>query len=178
MHDTQNARHSVTIRTIDSSIGTLMLAASGEGLLRVAFECENLDQVTDCIVAKFRGSTIDDSAGTHEVIDRAHSQINEYLRGERQIFELPLDFALSSGFRQTVQQSLPRIQYGHTRSYKELADMVGSPKAVRAVGSACATNPLPVVVPCHRVVRTDGALGGYLGGTDIKRALLDLEQHA
>ncbi len=87
----------------------------------------------------------------------------------------PLDYALSSGFRQLVQRYLPHIEYGHTQSYKEVAESVGNPKAVRAVGTACATNPLPVVVPCHRVLRTDGSLGGYIGGLAAKTTLLNLE---
>lgn len=77
-----------------------------------------------------------------------------------------------------MQQHLPEIGYGQTRSYKEMAEMVGNPQAVRAVGTACATNPLPVVVPCHRVLRTDGSLGGYIGGLPAKTALLELEQSA
>jgi methylated-DNA-[protein]-cysteine S-methyltransferase len=86
-----------------------------------------------------------------------------------------LDYSLSSGFRQLVQRHLPHIAYGHTQTYKDVATIVGNPKAVRAVGSACATNPLPVVVPCHRVLRTDGSLGGYIGGLAAKTALLTLE---
>jgi len=88
---------------------------------------------------------------------------------------VPLDWRLSAGFRSTVLHHLPEIAYGHTASYAAVAQLAGNPKAVRAVGSACATNPLPVVVPCHRVVRSDGAMGGYLGGTDAKRTLLALE---
>ena len=85
---------------------------------------------------------------------------------------------MSSGFRQIVQRYLPHIRYGHTQSYKEVAELLGNPKAVRAVGTACATNPLPVVVPCHRVLRTDGGLGGYIGGLDAKTTLLTLEKAA
>ena len=101
--------------------------------------------------------------------------MDEYFAGRRRVFDVPLDYTLSSGFRQVVQRYLPHIGYGHTQSYKEVAECVGNPKAVRAVGTACATNPLPVVVPCHRVLRTDGSLGGYIGGLDVKHALLTLE---
>jgi O-6-methylguanine DNA methyltransferase len=93
----------------------------------------------------------------------------------RHAFDLPLDWQLSTGFRSTVLHHLPGIAYGHVASYAEVARMADNPKAVRAVGSACATNPLPVVISCHRVVRADGGLGGYLGGVEAKRALLDLE---
>ena len=91
---------------------------------------------------------------------------------------MPLDWRLSAGFRSTVLHHLPDIGYGHTASYAAVARLAGNPKAVRAVGSACATNPLPVVVPCHRVVRSDGSMGGYLGGLDAKRTLLTLEAAA
>lgn len=111
-------------------------------------------------------------------LDRAAAEVEEYFSGHRRAFDLPLDLSLSAGFRRTVQQYLPRIGYGATLSYREVAEQVGSPRAVRAVGTACATNPLPVVVPCHRVLRSDGSLGGYIGGLDAKTALLDLEAAA
>ena len=102
-------------------------------------------------------------------------ELDEYFAGRRTVFDLPLDLSLSSGFRQLVQRHLPQIAYGHTESYKQVAQLVGHPKGVRAVGTACATNPLPVVVPCHRVIRTDGTLGDYIGGLAAKTALLSLE---
>ena len=91
---------------------------------------------------------------------------------------MPLDWRLSAGFRNTVLRRLPEIGYGRTASYAAVAKLAGNPTAVRAVGSACATNPLPIVVPCHRVVRSDGAMGGYLGGVEAKRILLTLEAAA
>src|SRR5213076_644465 len=93
----------------------------------------------------------------------------------RSTFDTPLDLRLSHGFRRTVLSHLPEIGYGKTASYAAVAKAAGRPKAVRAVGTACATNPLPVVVPCHRVVRSDGGIGQYVGGTEAKKALLDLE---
>ena len=93
-------------------------------------------------------------------------------------FDLPLDLSLSHGFRQVVQRYLPTIAFGETRSYAQVAQSVGNPAAVRAVGTACATNPLPIVVPCHRVIRTDGTLGGYVGGLEAKVTLLTLEDAA
>jgi methylated-DNA-[protein]-cysteine S-methyltransferase len=91
---------------------------------------------------------------------------------------VPLDWRLSAGFRATVLHHLPEIGYGNTASYAAVAALAGSPRAVRAVGSACATNPLPVVVPCHRVVRSDGSYGQYRGGEEAKRSLLTLESAA
>ena len=97
---------------------------------------------------------------------------------QRRAFDLPLDLSLSRGFRLLVQQSLPSIGYGQTRSYGQVAEFVGNPKAVRAVGTACATNPLPVVVPCHRVLKADGTPGRYVGGPEAKLTLLTLEAAA
>jgi methylated-DNA-[protein]-cysteine S-methyltransferase len=111
-------------------------------------------------------------------LDVAARELDEYFGRQRRTFDLPLDLSLSKGFRQLVQRHLPEIAYGQTRTYGQLAALVGNPKAVRAVGTACATNPLPVVVPCHRVVRSDGSLGEYLGGVEAKRILLSLEAAA
>ena len=111
-------------------------------------------------------------------LDPAARQLEEYFAGRRTAFDLPLDLRLSAGFRRDVLTHLREIGYGTTASYAALAAAAGSPRAVRAVGTACATNPLPVVVPCHRVVRSDGALGSYVGGVAAKRTLLDLEAAA
>jgi methylated-DNA-[protein]-cysteine S-methyltransferase len=102
-------------------------------------------------------------------------EIDEYFAGRRTGFDLPLDFSLSHGFRRMVLSHLHEIGYGNTASYATVAAAAGSPKAVRAVGTACATNPIPVVVPCHRVVRSDGSIGQYVGGVDAKKILLTLE---
>ena len=107
---------------------------------------------------------------------RRRTQLDEYFAGRRHNFDVPLDWQLSKGFRRVVLEHLAvDIGYGSTASYGTLARLSGSPKAVRAVGTTCATNPIPVVVPCHRVVRSDGTMGGYRGGPAAKRALLDLE---
>ena len=101
-----------------------------------------------------------------------------HIAGHLRNFDVPLDWRLSTGFRRTVLAHLSDIAYGHTATYAAVAQLTGNPKAVRAVGTACATNPLPVVVPCHRVLRSDGSLGGYLGGPEAKRTLLALEAAA
>ncbi len=110
-------------------------------------------------------------------LDEAARQLEEYFAGRRTEFDLPLDLRLSAGFRRSVLTYLPAIGYGETASYQSVAAAVHNPKAVRAVGTACATNPLPVVIPCHRVIRSDGQLGAYLGGPEIKHQLLDMEAH-
>ena len=104
-------------------------------------------------------------------LDQAAHQLAEYFAGERRDFELPLDFRLARGFRRAVLEHLVLINYGRTETYADVAAATGHARAVRAVGTACATNPLPVVVPCHRVLRSDGKLGGYVGGLEAKATL-------
>ncbi|WP_167043283.1 methylated-DNA--[protein]-cysteine S-methyltransferase [Salinibacterium sp. ZJ454] len=164
----------IAYTVIDSPIGPLLLAATDKGLVRVGFEREGFDRVLDSLASRISPRIL--RAPTR--LDAAARELDEYFAGRRTGFDLPLDYSLSSGFRQTVQRHLSDIAYGTTETYKEVAEIVGNPKAVRAVGSACATNPLPVVVPCHRVLRTDGSLGGYLGGLEAKTALLTLEAAA
>lgn len=161
----------VAYRTVDSPVGTLLLATTPVGLVRIAYEREDFDTILDTIAAKVSPRILDAPAR----LDQPARQLDEYFAGRRRAFELPLDYAMSAGFRQAVQQVLPSIAYGLTASYRDIAEKVGNSKAVRAVGTACATNPLPVVVPCHRVLKSDGTLGGYVGGAEAKTTLLTLE---
>jgi len=161
----------VAYTTVDSPVGTLMLAATRKGLVRVAYDIEDHDRVLDTLSQKVSPRVL----RAPQRLDAAARELDEYFGGQRQVFDLPLDLSLSTGFRQLVQRHLPEIGYGQTRTYGQVADLVGNPKAVRAVGTACATNPLPVVVPCHRVLRADGTPGGYVGGPDAKKTLLRLE---
>lgn len=164
----------VAYRIIDSPVGSLLLAATDLGLIRVAYAAEDHDAVLQSLADRISPRLLDAPAR----LDPAALQLDEYFAGHRHSFDLPLDWRLSRGFRRTVLAHLPEISYGHTASYAAVARMAGNPKAVRAVGTACATNPLPVVVPCHRVVRSGGGMGGYLGGPDAKRILLTLEAAA
>jgi methylated-DNA-[protein]-cysteine S-methyltransferase len=164
----------VAYRTIDSPVGSLLLAATEKGLVRVAFEREDHDRVLDLLATKVSPRILRAPAR----LDQAAFELDQYFAGARSAFDLPLDHSLSHGFRQVVQRYLPTIAYGHTQSYAQVARQVGHPNAVRAVGSACATNALPIVVPCHRVIRTDGTLGGYVGGLEAKTSLLELETAA
>lgn len=164
----------VAYTTIDSPVGSLLLAATEKGLVRVGFECEDHDLVLLALANRISPRIL----RAPRRLDAAAREIDEYFAGSRRAFDVALDYALSSGFRQTVQRHLSQIAYGQTQSYRQVAQLVGNPRAVRAVGTACATNPLPVVVPCHRVLRTDGALGGYRGGLAAKTALLTLENAA
>ncbi|MGO1392695.1 methylated-DNA--[protein]-cysteine S-methyltransferase [Agrococcus casei] len=164
----------VVYRLVDSPVGRLLVAATSKGIVRVAFEIEGFDSVLSDVAAKVGPAVLRSSTE----LEVAAQQIDAYFDGSRHAFDLPLDDRLSAGFRQLVQRHLPQIAYGSTQTYKQVAELVGNPGAVRAVGAACATNPLPIVVPCHRVLRTDGTIGGYLGGPDAKRTLLDLERQA
>ena len=164
----------IAYRTVDSPVGTLLLAATDEGLVRVAFDREDHDAVLVSLADKV-SPRIMLAPGR---LDHAARELDEYFAGGRRAFDLPLDFRLSSGFRRSVLAHLPDIGYGRTESYAQVAAAAGSPRAVRAVGTACASNPLPLVVPCHRVVRSDGSFGGYRGGPDAKRLLLTLEAGA
>lgn len=161
----------IAYTTIDSPVGELLLAATPRGLVRVAYAGEDHDRVLEVLAQKLSPRIL----RSPRRLDDAARELGEYFDRRRRAFDLPLDLSLSHGFRQLVQRHLPEIAYGQTRSYREVAELVGNPKAVRAVGTACATNPLPVVVPCHRVLRADGSLGGYIGGADAKTTLLDLE---
>ena len=161
-------------RRVDSPVGPLLLVATERGLVRVAFASQGHDRVLDQLAAAISPRVLE----APRRLDLAARELEEYFAGTRHDFDLPLDLTTTGEFRRTVQLLLPTIGYGHTVSYAELAALAGRPAAVRAVGTACATNPLPVVVPCHRVLRGDGSLGGYLGGLEAKRTLLDLETRA
>jgi methylated-DNA-[protein]-cysteine S-methyltransferase len=164
----------VAVTTVDSPVGPLLLAATTEGLVRVAFEIEGHDAVLDELGRRISPRVLR-SADRLAPVAR---ELEEYFAGRRHEFDLPVDLRLATGFRRAVLDRLREVPYGRTASYAVLAAAAGSPRAVRAVGSACATNPVPVVVPCHRVVRSDGAIGAYRGGTAAKRTLLDLEHAA
>ena len=109
-----------------------------------------------------------------ESLEEASVQVNEYLSGKRRSFDLPLSYDVSE-FREAVLEAIVDIPYGETRTYSEIAAEAGSPRAARAVGTACAENPIPIIIPCHRVVPTSGGIGSYAGGSAMKQKLLDLE---
>jgi methylated-DNA-[protein]-cysteine S-methyltransferase len=161
----------VAYRTVDSPVGTLLLAATDQGLVRVAYQVEHHDQVLQSLAQRVSPRILH----APRRLDQVARQLAEYFEGERREFVLPLDFRLAHGFRREVLGRLRMINYGRTESYSQVAAATSHPRAVRAVGTACASNPLPVIVPCHRVLRSDGKLGGYIGGLQTKAALLSLE---
>jgi methylated-DNA-[protein]-cysteine S-methyltransferase len=163
----------VAYRTVDSALGRLLLAATTEGLVRVAFASEGHDLVLQNLSERLSPRMLEAPAR----LDPIARQLDEYFTGRRHSFDVALDWSLSHGFRRTVLEHLNTdVSYGDTASYANLAQLSGSSKAVRAVGTACATNPIPIVVPCHRVIRSDGTVGAYRGGPAAKRTLLDLER--
>ncbi|MCH6163710.1 methylated-DNA--[protein]-cysteine S-methyltransferase [Streptomyces marispadix] len=161
----------VAYRTLETPVGSLLLAATEEGLVRVAYDVQD----HDAALADLAGRVSPRVLRAPARLEQAVRQIEEYFEGRRTSFELALDMRLTKGFRREVIARLPSIGYGRTESYAQVAEAAGNPRAVRAVGTACATNPLPVVLPCHRVVRSDGSAGGYAGGAEAKRTLLALE---
>ena len=161
----------VAYRTIDSPLGSLLLAATRVGVVRIAFAVQGHERALDELSQRVGPRILADT----RPLDGVARELDEYFAGRRRAFDLPLDHRLTSGFRADVLAQLPRIGYGETASYADVARAAGHPRAVRAVGSACGANPLPIVVPCHRVVRSDGTTGGYAGGAEAKRILLTLE---
>lgn len=161
----------VAFRFVGSPFGDLLVAATDVGIVRVAFESEGHAEVLADLARTIGPRILESTLRT----DEAARQLEEYFARDRRSFDLPVDLRLVNGFRRDVVTHLPDIAYGTTSSYAALATRLGNPGAVRAVGSACSHNPVPVVFPCHRVVRSDGSIGNYLGGSAAKRALLDLE---
>ena len=164
----------VAYRTVDSPVGSLLLAATDAGLVRVAYANEDHELVLQTLSDRISPRILHHPTR----LDATARELDEYFAGRRRTFSVTLDWRLSGGFRATVLQHLSDIEFGQTASYAAVARLAGRPRAFRAVGTACATNPLPVVVPCHRVVKSDGTLGGYLGGLEAKAKLLELEAAA
>jgi methylated-DNA-[protein]-cysteine S-methyltransferase len=171
----RNGLLDVAYRIVDTPVGPLLLAATSAGLVRVAYAVERHDEVLQTLADRISRRVLH----APKRLDRVAVELDEFFAGTRRHFDVALDWRLSTGFRLNVLHHLAAdVGYGHTASYAELARLAGHPRAIRAVGTACATNPMPVVVPCHRVVKSDGTVGSYLGGADAKRALLDLEAAA
>lgn len=165
---------------IASPLGTLTLAATERGLVRIAFDSDDVTAtkaLTEAQLCKVAHASVQAPAfEPHEVLSTAKDQVLDFLDGNRRTFSFPLDRSLSQGFRRAVHEAIEQIGFGERQSYRWIAERAGNPKAVRAVGTACGTNPLPIVVPCHRVIKSDGSLGGYSGGIEKKRFLLALEE--
>lgn len=158
---------------IDSPLGPLLGVASPVGLVKLGYPNRDFDDQLEWL-AKEVSPRILELPGRFG-LEEVRSELDEYFAGDRRRFELPIDWRLTKGFVNRVLRETAEIPFGETRSYGEMAESVGSPRAFRAAGSALGANPIPIVVPCHRVLRAGGALGGYGGGLDVKRRLLELE---
>lgn len=161
----------VAYANLDSPFGPLLLAATPRGLAKVNLPNQDAEKALEELAAKISPRVLEAPAK----LDEARRALDLYFEGELTEFELPIDWRLTGGFRGKVQRAIKRIPYGQTRTYTEMARRAGNERAVRAAGTACGSNPVPIVVPCHRVLRTGGNLGGYGGGLPMKEALLKLE---
>jgi len=155
----------------DSPFGPLLLAATPQGLVKLSLPGHDPEQALEDLAARISPRVIEAPAR----LDQTRRELDLYFEGKLTEFGLPLDWQLSRDFRRRALRAIDRIPYGKTRSYTEIARSAGNERAVRAAGTACGANPIPIVVPCHRVLRTSGALGGYGGGLPMKEALLKLE---
>jgi methylated-DNA-[protein]-cysteine S-methyltransferase len=164
----------VAYALIDGPVGRLVAACTPRGLVRLAYEIENggVDEVLDQIASRLSPRIVEAPAR----LDGVRRELDEYFAGRRREFELAIDWRLArSAFTRRVLEAAIRIPFGTTSTYRDVAIAAGSPKAFRAAGSALGSNPLPIVVPCHRVLASAGGLGGYTGGLDRKRVLLGIE---
>lgn len=161
----------VAYASTDSPFGPLLLAKTRRGLVRVGLPNQDPDELLVELAERVSPRVLE----APRELDEPRRELDLYFEGKLESFGLPLDWRLSGGFRRRVLRAIDRIPYGQTRSYTEMARRAGNERAVRAAGTACGSNPIPLVVPCHRVLRTGGALGGYGGGLPMKRALLELE---
>jgi methylated-DNA-[protein]-cysteine S-methyltransferase len=156
---------------VDSPFGRMMVAGTDRGIVRVAFPHRPFDALLEQIAEVISPRVLE----APERLDEVRRQLDAYFEGNRRDFDLPLDWRLTHGFQNRAQHAIARIPYGETRNYSWIAKQAGNPRAFRAAGAACGANPLPPIVPCHRVVPAGGGVGNYGGGPEMKRALLELE---
>jgi methylated-DNA-[protein]-cysteine S-methyltransferase len=161
----------VAYTDVDSPFGPLLVAVTPRGLVRVAYPDAAEDDVLQDMADRLSPRILRSPGRTDEV----RRELDQYFDGGRHRFEIPIDWSLSHGFIRKVLRTTARIPYGDVRTYGEIAARAGSPRASRAAGNALGSNPIPIVVPCHRVVRSGGILGGYTGGVERKEFLLELE---
>jgi methylated-DNA-[protein]-cysteine S-methyltransferase len=161
----------VAYAPVDSPFGTLVAAATERGLVRLTFPEERTDAVLARLAARVSPRILE----APRRLDPVRRELEEYFAGKRRAFEVPVDWSLVGPFARRVLDVAAAIPYGSVLTYTEVAGRAGSPRGSRAAGNALGSNPIPIVVPCHRVLRLGGALGGYAGGLERKRRLLELE---
>lgn len=156
---------------LDSPLGELTVFVTPRGLVRLAYAGERLEVALEELAERVSPRILE----APERTDAVRRQVAAYLAGDRREFDLPLDWSLVHGFATGVLQATARVPFGRVTTYRDVAQAAGSSRAARAAGNALGSNPIPIVVPCHRVLHADGSLGGYTGGLDRKRFLLNLE---
>jgi len=161
----------VAYGTHDSPLGQLTVFVTPRGLVRLSYPGEPIEEQLDELAATVSPRLMAAPART----DAVRRELDEYFAGDRQAFEVPIDWRLLRGFREQVLRATARIPFGQVSTYREVATEAGSPNAYRAAGNALGSNPVPIVVPCHRVLHAGGGLGGYTGGLERKRFLLGIE---
>ena len=161
----------VAYTTTDSPFGPLLLATTPRGLVRVGLPNQDAEELLIDLANRVSPRVLEAPVQ----LDEARRELDLYFEGKLTEFDLPLDWQLSKDFRRRVLRAISRIPYGQTRNYTQMAKSAGNERAVRAAGTACGSNPIPLVVPCHRVLRSGGGLGGYGGGLPMKEGLLELE---
>ena len=162
----------VAYATLDSPLGTLLLARTDRGLVRLAYvDFEGEDEVVAELASRMSPRVL----AAPRRLDDVRRELDQYFTGARHQFELPIDWRLTQGFGRRVLRATARIPYGGVSSYKQVAAAAGSPRGSRAAGNALGANPIPIVVPCHRVLHSGGSLGGYTGGVERKQLLLAVE---
>lgn len=161
----------VALGSVDTPTGRLLVAVTPRGLVRLAFPDEAVDEIVAQLADRISPRILESASATDEV----RRELDQYFDGSRTTFGVPLDWRLIQGFARRTLRATAKVPFGSTTTYGDLAYAVGSPRAARAVGNALGSNPIPIVVPCHRVLRAGGSIGGYGGGVERKRLLLSLE---
>ncbi len=163
----------VAYATLDSPVGTLLVAVTDRGLVRLAY-LNGGEEETD-VLEQLASSVSPRVLAAPRRLDEPRRELDQYFAGRRRQFELPLDWRLTRGFSRRVLEATARIPYGDTATYKQVATEAGNGRAYRAAGNALGSNPIPIIVPCHRILHSGGGLGGYTGGLERKRVLLAVE---
>jgi methylated-DNA-[protein]-cysteine S-methyltransferase len=163
----------VAYATLDSPLGRLLLARTDRGLVRLAYvDYEGEDEVIAELASRISPRVL----AVPRRLDEVRRELDQYFTGSRHEFDVPIDWQLTHGFGRRVLRATAQIPYGAVSSYKQVALAAGSPRGFRAAGNALGANPIPIVVPCHRVLHSGGGLGGYTGGLERKQLLLDVER--
>jgi methylated-DNA-[protein]-cysteine S-methyltransferase len=166
----------VAYATLDSPVGRLLVAVTPRGLVRLAYL--DAGEEEESVLEQLAGTVSPRVLAAPRKLDEPRRELDQYFAGRRRQFELPLDWQLTRGFCRRVLEATARIPFGATATYKQVATNAGNARAYRAAGNALGSNPIPIVVPCHRILHSGGGLGGYTGGLERKRVLLGVEGYS